>query len=85
MTYPIETWFRVATETSVIKRSLKVMVSVGTVLMLINNGDYLLNGDFDMLNMGGITLTYLVPFSVATYSSVASRLESQTLSTDIER
>jgi hypothetical protein len=79
MMHPIETWFRVATETKVLKRSLKVMVSVGTVLMLINNGDFLLNGDFDMLNTGKITLTYLVPFSVATYSSVAARLESQSL------
>jgi hypothetical protein len=76
MKHPIETWFRVATETKVLTRSLKVMVSVGTVLMLINYGDFLLNGDFDMLNTGKITLTYLVPFSVATYSSVAARLES---------
>ncbi len=58
-------------------RALKVAVIVGTILMVINQGDVLLNGHLTVLVACKIVLTYTVPFSVSTYSAfAANRLHS---------
>ena len=62
-----------ALEGRVLKRSLKVSVFVGTILMLINHGDKILNGTIEMDILIKIAVTYCVPFCVSTYSSVAAR------------
>jgi hypothetical protein len=49
------------------KRSLLIMVIVGSVLNLINQGDALISGD--KVNWYKIVLTYSVPFCVATYGA----------------
>lgn len=67
-------WFEIATERAVIIRSTKVMLVVGTILMLINYGDRLISNTLETEHLFKILLTYLVPFSVATYSSVAAKL-----------
>ncbi|OPX54999.1 hypothetical protein SAMN02745127_02882 [Oceanospirillum multiglobuliferum] len=69
-------WFSIATEKAILKRSIKVMAIVGTSLMLINHGDRLISNTLETEHIFKIVLTYLVPFSVATYSSVVARLES---------
>lgn len=58
-----------ALERSVVIRALKVTVVVGTILVAINHGDVLLNGDDP--NWLKIILTYLVPYAVATYAAAA--------------
>jgi len=50
-----------------VKRALKVGMVVGTILIAINQGDVLLNGGFPPL--WKIILTYMVPYSVSSYSS----------------
>jgi len=67
-------WFSLAIEIKTLKRSIKVAVIVGTILMLINHGDILLYGDIEVHHMLKIILTYLVPYLVSTYSSVESKL-----------
>jgi len=67
-------WLSTALQTKILKRSLKVSAVVGTLLMLINHGDVILSGSIDLTHIFKILLTYLVPFSVATYSSVESTL-----------
>jgi hypothetical protein len=62
-----------ALEVRVLKRSLKVSVFVGTILMLINHGDKILNGTIGMEILIKIAVTYCVPFCVSTYSSVSAR------------
>ncbi len=55
----------------VLRRALRIAVLVGTVLVVINQGDVLLRGDFTPGVAAKIALTYLVPFVVSTYSALA--------------
>lgn len=71
----MRSWFAVAVEPDVVRRSLKVGVVVGTVLITINYGDRILAGSLqsgDWIKMG---LTYLVPYAVSTYASVSALRE----------
>jgi len=43
---------------------------VGTLLVLINQGDALLRGQITPASLARIALTYCVPYAVATYASV---------------
>jgi len=73
----LESWLQVAVRKTVVRRALAVAVVVGTVLALINHGDYILNGSVSFSTMVKIGITYLVPYGVSTYSSVSAirRLE----------
>jgi hypothetical protein len=54
-----------------------VALVVGSILVVINQGDVLLNGQLTVLVACKIVLTYMVPFSVSTYSALAAnRLDS---------
>ena len=56
-------------------RALRVALVVGTVLFAINQLDVVLRGEVTLVLAAKIALTYLVPYSVATYSALgASRL-----------
>jgi hypothetical protein len=58
-------------------RAISVALVVGTILVGINQSDVLLSGHATLLVVGKIALTYLVPFSVSTYSALAAnRLRS---------
>lgn len=50
-------------------RAIKVALVVGSILMLINHGDVILNNGLSIKEFIKITLTYLVPYCVSTYSS----------------
>jgi hypothetical protein len=56
----------------VCRRAIAVALVVGTILMLINQADVLLTGHASALVVAKIGLTYLVPFSVSTYSALAA-------------
>ena len=56
----------------VCRRAIAVALVVGTILMLINQADVLLPGHASALVVAKIGLTYLVPFSVSTYSALAT-------------
>jgi hypothetical protein len=64
----------IALSAEYLRRALLVMLIVGSILNLINQGDALLRGHgFDVPKL---LLTYVVPFCVATYgaaSALASR------------
>jgi len=66
-------WLSIAFEASVLKRSLRVSALVGTMLMIINHGDIIIEGHLSTTHIFKIALTYLVPFLVSTYSSVESK------------
>ena len=56
-------------------RSLRVALLVGTVLNLINQGDALFgNGHVSFVKL---TLTFVVPYCVATYGAVSYRLSQE--------
>ena len=49
-----------------LKRSLAVSLIVGTVLVAINQGDFIFSGNFQIAMVWKIPLTYAVPFIVTT-------------------
>ena len=67
----------IALSNSVMQRALKVSLVVGTTLNLINQGDTLLELDIDDLNLLKFSLTYLVPYSVTTYTATTLKIEFQ--------
>lgn len=56
----------------VLLRSLRASAVVGTLLTLLNQGDYLLSGDLPPALWWKIPLTYVVPFVVATYGALGA-------------
>ena len=53
-------------------RAIRVALVVGTVLVAINQSDVIPGGQLTALVAAKIGLTYLVPFSVSTYSALAA-------------
>jgi len=69
-------WLTLAASSSVILRSLKVAMVVGTILVFINHADVIFNGELTVSHLIKIILTYCVPYCVSTYASVDSMLNS---------
>ena len=59
----------------VVTRALKVSLVVGTTLNLINQGENLLLFHLEHLNILKLTLTYIVPYTVTTYTATTMNLE----------
>ncbi len=64
-------WFRLASEASVVRRSLGYAAVVGAILIGINHGAVILRGELAMDRLIQMGLTVLVPYLVSTFSSVA--------------
>lgn len=71
------TWLQVAALKPIRKRAFRVAIIVGIILMSINHGDKLLAGTLTNTDIFKIILTFFVPYSVSTYSSVLTYLEEQ--------
>ena len=67
----------IATSKSIVQRAFKVSLIVGTILNLINQGDALLHLDIGNVHFIKLFLTYLVPYSVTTYTATAMKVEFQ--------
>ncbi len=65
-------WIACATQRHIVIFALKMAAVVGTILMFINHGEEIIFGTLQILDVIQIGLTYMVPYSVATYSSVNS-------------
>jgi hypothetical protein len=72
-------WYCLERDTLV--RSTKTGLVVGTILALINHGQQLLSGRFSPEWVIPMLLTYLVPFSVATYGQVKGKRQRDRLHT----
>jgi hypothetical protein len=70
-------WWRLAASPSVRRRATRVALVVGTVLIAINHGDALLQGDLGLGRLLKIALTVAVPYLVSTYASVAALRETR--------
>ena len=55
-----------------LRRSAKVALVVGTVLVALNQGDNLLAGNWNGAMFWKIPLTYCVPFLVASYGALSN-------------
>ena len=65
----INGWLKIALQKNILMRAIKVALVVGSILMLINHGDVILSNGLSIKELIKITLTYLVPYCVSTYSS----------------
>jgi hypothetical protein len=66
-------------ERDTVVRSIKTALVVGTILALINHGQDMLSGQFSWHWMLPMLITYLVPFSVATYGQVQGKRQRDRL------
>ena len=66
--------FAIIFDAGIVRRSVIIAVIVGTILNLIAQGDFLVEGL--PLNFWKICLTYCVPYCVSTYGAVTARLET---------
>jgi len=66
----LKNWISYARQRAIVLCALKMAAIVGTILMFINHGEELLFAQLTTLDWIQIGLTYLVPYSVSTYSSV---------------
>ena len=60
-------------ERGIVRRAAITAAIVGTILNLIAQGDFLVQGE--ALTWWKIALTYCVPYCVATYGAVSARIE----------
>jgi len=58
-------------------RGLRVAAVVGTILILINHGQAMLDGVLTTAELIQICLTYCVPYGVATYASIRAVRSSE--------
>lgn len=63
-------WFSCAVRRDIVLYSGKMAIFVGTLLMLINHGDKLWQGQLTLVDWLKIGFTYLVPYAVSTWSCV---------------
>lgn len=68
----LNNWFACATQRHIVIFALKMASVVGTILMFINHGEEIIFGTLKLIDIVQICLTYTVPYSVSTYSSVNS-------------
>lgn len=57
--------------------ALKMGLVVGTILNCINQGECLVNLEFEKLQMGKFLVTYTVPFFVSLYTSTIIKLRQE--------
>ena len=67
-------WLKIALRKDVVRRSIRVGLVVGTILVAINYTDRLLTGNLKFFDLFKIILTYFVPYGVSTYASVSALL-----------
>lgn len=61
----------------VVKRAMGYAVVVGGILIAINHGDALLQGDIGRVRIFKMALTVLVPYTVSTLSSVGAMKDAE--------
>ncbi len=70
-------WLRKAAKPKVVRRALITSAVVGTILIVINHGEYLVMLRFEPRLILPFLLTYAVPYVVATISSLAATSERE--------
>ena len=67
-------WLDIALAPATVRRSLRVAMVVGSILVAINYGDRIIAGSLGTREFAKIALTYCVPYCVATYAAVSALL-----------
>ena len=67
-------WMVIAFARTTVHRSLRIAAVVGSILVSINYGDRFLAGTIGRVEIIKISLTYCVPYCVATYAAASALL-----------
>lgn len=70
-------WLAIARQRSVVRRALTMATIVAPILIVINHSDAIMRGDISSARLLRMALTFLVPYTVSTVSSVAAIRERQ--------
>jgi len=79
MNATLATFLGIAGQGTVVRRAIRIASIVGVVLAMLNRGDTIMAGVAKLSTWTQVALTFLVPHSVSTYSSVMAvreRLQS---------
>jgi len=71
----IRDWLRIASAKRVVVRGLKYALVVGSILIVINHGNAIVDGTVDATRLIQMLLTLLVPYCVSTASSVGAIID----------
>ncbi len=66
----MQEWLRLALRRDVVRRALIMALIVSPILVLINQGDFIIGQDTSRFSWAKVILTFLVPYAVSTVSSV---------------
>lgn len=70
----IQKTIKIALEKDILWSSIKVTFVVGTILNLINQGDKLVQLNFEELALGKLLLTFMVPYLLSMYASIRVKM-----------
>jgi len=70
-------WIRAAARRDVVRRSIRVALLVGAILVAINYTDRWLEGSLVSFDFVKMALTFLVPYCVCTYACVTTILSDE--------
>jgi len=73
--YTKEVVINVFCDSRKIKQAIKIAIIVGTLLNIINQGDYIFHMSFNRINFFKLIMTYFVPFLVSTYTAISISLD----------
>ena len=68
-------YFAIFCDIEILIKSIKIALVVGTILNFINQGDKLINLDFENINYFKSLLTYIVPFIVSSYTALSIKIK----------
>lgn len=71
----LRAWLELAGHPATVRRALMTVLIVGVVLIAINHGPAIVAGEITKARLFQMALTLLVPYTVSTVSSVATRRE----------
>ncbi|MGE0482722.1 MAG: nitrate/nitrite transporter NrtS [Gammaproteobacteria bacterium] len=70
--HAVTNWIDDARRPDIVRRSGKVALLVGTILVVINYGDRLFAGGLSGRDLVKMLLTFCVPYCVSTYAAVSA-------------
>jgi hypothetical protein len=73
----IREWLRIASRRQIVMRGLKYGIVVGSILIIINHGNALIEGAVGATRLAQMLLTMFVPYCVSTASSVGAVLDGR--------
>lgn len=71
-----QSFSELALKENVVRRALKVSLIVGSILAVINHAPSVFQGQFSIMSLLQVLMTYAVPYGVSTWSSVQTTRET---------